>query len=160
MNHSKFAVISFENRNGVTSWRVDGRLHGVRIRKNFKTREEAAAEKAVLEIKALANERWLAPDRDRHNRGTGPRSRSAVSTDARESTFALVLRRFRLGALPRTRAPEITHRRSRITSPRRSTSSTSSTFVIPSSNASHGTFSGWRSISKARLSRKSPCRDS
>ncbi len=53
MNHSKFAVSSFENRNGVTSWRVDGRLHGVRIRKNFKTREEAAAEKATLEIKAL-----------------------------------------------------------------------------------------------------------
>jgi hypothetical protein len=53
MNHSKFAVIAFENRNGVTSWRVDGRLHGVRIRKNFKTREEAAAEKAVLEIKVL-----------------------------------------------------------------------------------------------------------
>ncbi|HVA92418.1 MAG TPA: site-specific integrase, partial [Chloroflexota bacterium] len=53
MNQSKFAVSSFENRNGVTSWRVDGRLHGVRIRKNFKTREEAAAEKAVLEIKAL-----------------------------------------------------------------------------------------------------------
>ena len=53
MNHSKFSVISFENRNGVTSWRVDGRLLGVRIRKNFKTREEAAAEKAVLEIKVL-----------------------------------------------------------------------------------------------------------
>lgn len=53
MNHSKFAVSSFENRNGDTSWRVDGRLHGVRIRKNFKTREEAAAEKATLEIKAL-----------------------------------------------------------------------------------------------------------
>jgi integrase len=32
---------------------VDGRLHGVRFRKNFKTREEAAAEQAVLEIKAL-----------------------------------------------------------------------------------------------------------
>ncbi|MGH7995911.1 MAG: tyrosine-type recombinase/integrase [Opitutaceae bacterium] len=53
MNHSKFAVIQFENRNGSTSWRVDGRLHGVRFRKNFKTREEAAAEKAALEIKAL-----------------------------------------------------------------------------------------------------------
>lgn len=53
MNHSKFAVISFENRNGVTSWRVDGRLHGVRIRKNFETREDAAAENAVLEIRAL-----------------------------------------------------------------------------------------------------------
>lgn len=53
MNQSKFAVTLFENRNGSTSWRVDGRLHGVRFRKNFKTREEAAAEKAALEIKAL-----------------------------------------------------------------------------------------------------------
>ncbi|HVT83281.1 MAG TPA: site-specific integrase [Phycisphaerae bacterium] len=53
MNQNKFAVSQFENRNGSTSWRVDGRLHGVRFRKNFKTREEAAAEKASLEIKAL-----------------------------------------------------------------------------------------------------------
>ncbi len=53
MNHSKFAVSRFENRNGVTSWRVDGRLHGLRIRKNFKTREEAAAEQASLELKAM-----------------------------------------------------------------------------------------------------------
>jgi len=59
MNHSKFVVTQFENRNGVTSWRVDGRLHGIRIRKNFKTREEAAAEKAALEIKALQSSSGL-----------------------------------------------------------------------------------------------------
>lgn len=53
MNQSKFAVSRFENRNGVISWRVDGRLHGVRFRKNFKTKEEAAAEKSSLELKAL-----------------------------------------------------------------------------------------------------------
>ena len=53
MNQTPFAVTRFENRNGVTSWRVAGCLHGVRIRKNFKTREEAAAEKAALELKAL-----------------------------------------------------------------------------------------------------------
>jgi integrase len=52
MNQSTFAVTRFENRNGVISWRVDGRLHGVRIRKNFKTREEAIAEKATHELKA------------------------------------------------------------------------------------------------------------
>ncbi len=52
MSQTEFAVIRFENRNGVTSWRVAGWLHGVRIRKNFPTREEAAAEKATLEIKA------------------------------------------------------------------------------------------------------------
>src|ERR1039457_4126136 len=53
MNHNKFVISRFENRNSVTSWRVDGRLHGVRFRKNFKTREEAAAEQATLELKAL-----------------------------------------------------------------------------------------------------------
>lgn len=53
MNHTKFGIRRFENRNGVTSWRVDGSLHGVRFRRNFKTREEAAAEKAMLEIKAV-----------------------------------------------------------------------------------------------------------
>ena len=53
MKHTKFVVSSFENRNGNTSWRVDGYFNGVRIRKNFKTREEAAAEQSVLELKAL-----------------------------------------------------------------------------------------------------------
>ena len=52
MQQSAFTVTRFLNRNGVTSWRVDGRLHGLRIRKNFKTREEAGAERAVLEAKA------------------------------------------------------------------------------------------------------------
>lgn len=52
MSQTEFAVSRFENRNGVTSWRVAGWLHGVRIRKNFPTREEAAAEKSMLEIKA------------------------------------------------------------------------------------------------------------
>ena len=53
MPDTAFDVSRFENRNGVISWRVSGWLHGLRIRKNFKTREEAAAEKAALEIKAL-----------------------------------------------------------------------------------------------------------
>lgn len=53
MNHAEFAVRRFDNRNGVTSWRVTGWLHGVRIRKNLKSRQEAAAEKAALELKAL-----------------------------------------------------------------------------------------------------------
>jgi integrase len=53
MNHTEFAVSRFENRNGVTSWRIAGWLHGIRIRKNFKTRGEAAAEKAALELNAL-----------------------------------------------------------------------------------------------------------
>ena len=53
MNQTGFAVSQFENRNRITSWRVAGWLHGVRIRKNFKTKEEAAAEKAALELNAL-----------------------------------------------------------------------------------------------------------
>ena len=38
-----FAVSRFKNRNGVFSFRVDGQLNGVRIRRNFKTQEEAQA---------------------------------------------------------------------------------------------------------------------
>lgn len=53
MPDTSFDVIRYENRNGVTSWRVTGWLHGLRIRKNFKTREEAAAEAGSLQIKAL-----------------------------------------------------------------------------------------------------------
>jgi hypothetical protein len=53
MKSAKFLVRQFQNRNGVTSWRVDGRLHGLRIRKNFKTREEAGAERTALELQAL-----------------------------------------------------------------------------------------------------------
>jgi integrase len=53
MKHEKFGIRRFKNRNGVTSWRVEGSLHGVRLRRNFKTREEAAAEQAALEIRAL-----------------------------------------------------------------------------------------------------------
>ncbi len=57
MNHeNSFVVRRFENRNGVISWRVTGwRLHGFRIRKNYKSKEEAAAEKASLELKAVQN---------------------------------------------------------------------------------------------------------
>ncbi len=53
MPDTSFDVSRYENRNGVISWRVSGWLHGLRIRKNFKTREEAAAEAAALEIKSL-----------------------------------------------------------------------------------------------------------
>lgn len=49
---TNFSISRFSNRNGATSWRVSGLLGCVRIRRNFKTREEAAAEKAALEIKA------------------------------------------------------------------------------------------------------------
>jgi hypothetical protein len=52
IHENSFAVSRFENRNDVISWRVSGGLHGVRIRKNFKSKEEAAAEKAVLALKA------------------------------------------------------------------------------------------------------------
>jgi len=53
MNHTEFTLSRFKNRNGVTSWRVSGILGGERIRKNFKARADAAAEKSILEIKAL-----------------------------------------------------------------------------------------------------------
>ena len=54
MTHpSKLVVAPFENRNGVISYRVTGWLHGERVRRNFKTRDEANAEKAALEIRAV-----------------------------------------------------------------------------------------------------------
>lgn len=59
MSQPKFAVSRFKNRNGVISFRVDGHLHGVRVRNNFKTREEAVAEKAALDVKALQAEASL-----------------------------------------------------------------------------------------------------
>src|SRR5476651_404391 len=48
-----FVLSRFRNCKGNPTWRVSGWLHGVRIRKNFKAREEAAAEKSVLEIRAV-----------------------------------------------------------------------------------------------------------
>lgn len=53
MPDTTFVVARFENRNGVISWRVSGWLAGIRIRRNFKTREEAAAEKAALDLRAM-----------------------------------------------------------------------------------------------------------
>jgi integrase len=49
----KLVVAPFKNRNGTTSYRVTGWLDGERVRKNFKTRAEAGAEKAALEIAAV-----------------------------------------------------------------------------------------------------------
>lgn len=61
MKTPEFAVTRFKNRNGVFSYRVDGRLHGVRIRKNFKTKAEAIAEKAALDMQALRAVAGLRP---------------------------------------------------------------------------------------------------
>lgn len=61
MNSTEFVVSRFENRNGVLSWRVSGFLAGIRFRRNFKSREDAAAEKAVLDIKAAQIAAGLRP---------------------------------------------------------------------------------------------------
>ena len=55
MNQTTFTIVRFANRNGTVSWRVCGYLHGTRVRKNFRSREEAGAEKAALELYALQN---------------------------------------------------------------------------------------------------------
>ena len=59
MNHATFVVTRFENQSGTVSWRVSGNLHGTRVRKNFSSKEEARAEKAALELKALQNSSGL-----------------------------------------------------------------------------------------------------
>jgi hypothetical protein len=50
---TSFEIIRFRNHSGALSWRLCGWLAGVRVRRNFKTREEAAAEKQTLEIQAI-----------------------------------------------------------------------------------------------------------
>lgn len=53
MNQTKFVIRKFKNRNGTRSFRISGFLNGQRVRKNFRTKQEAAAEKSVLEIRAI-----------------------------------------------------------------------------------------------------------
>jgi site-specific recombinase XerD len=53
---SVFTIKPFKNRNGVISFRVAGWLLGERIRKNFKTREDAVAERAALETRVLQSQ--------------------------------------------------------------------------------------------------------
>ena len=54
MTHeNQCSVRRFRNRNGVFSFPVDGCLNGVRIRRSFKTLEEAASKRAALELKGL-----------------------------------------------------------------------------------------------------------
>lgn len=53
MNQTHFRIARFSNPGGTTSWRLDGWTNGIRVRRNFRTREEAAAEKAAQEIRAL-----------------------------------------------------------------------------------------------------------
>jgi hypothetical protein len=60
---NSFTVSRFKNRNGVFSWRVDGRLKGVRIRRNFKAYEEAALIVLLAFVLAhfSAGSGWLVP---------------------------------------------------------------------------------------------------
>ncbi|OAM91207.1 hypothetical protein AW736_04300 [Termitidicoccus mucosus] len=51
-----FTIKPFRNRNGVISFRVAGWLLGERVRKNFKTREDAIAERAALELRVLQSQ--------------------------------------------------------------------------------------------------------
>jgi hypothetical protein len=49
----KLTITEFKNPAGSVSYRVSGVIDGERIRKNFPTRAEAAAEKQALEIEAM-----------------------------------------------------------------------------------------------------------
>lgn len=62
MKHAKSFVISaFTNPSGEIVHRVSGWLDGKRIRKNFRTRAEAEAERDVLEVKRVQEETGLRP---------------------------------------------------------------------------------------------------
>jgi hypothetical protein len=56
MTIAKFVITRLTNRNGVVSWRVEGSLSGVGIRKNLKTKKEAMAERASLEMNAISRD--------------------------------------------------------------------------------------------------------
>lgn len=52
MRPSTLTIARFRNRNGAYSWRVGGQFNQVRIRRNFKDREDAIVHKATLEASA------------------------------------------------------------------------------------------------------------
>jgi len=51
MGKHRFKIASFTNATGSQAWRLSGTLNGERIRKNFKTRQEAVAERQKLDIR-------------------------------------------------------------------------------------------------------------
>jgi hypothetical protein len=61
VKQSKFSLKEFKNPSGAIVWRVTGWLNDERIRLNFKTSAEAAAEKGALEIKAYQATSRLRP---------------------------------------------------------------------------------------------------
>ena len=74
-----FVISQFTNASVEIVFRVDGRLDGKRIRKNFSTRAEADAERRVLQVQRLQGEAGC-PDGDHPPDGrTAPRSRGGVS---------------------------------------------------------------------------------
>lgn len=103
MNETKFDVTRFVNRNGTISWRVNGWLHGVRIRKNLPTREEAAAEKLALELRALQISAGMRPALTLL---TDPQLREAEDAFRRLADQPKPLRFFLDYALANYKAPE------------------------------------------------------
>jgi hypothetical protein len=53
---TSFVISQFTNPSGDVVFRVSGWLHDVRVRKNFKTRAEAEAERQTLEAQRLQAE--------------------------------------------------------------------------------------------------------
>ena len=53
---AQFQIITFTNPSGEIVFRVAGWLDGKRVRKNFKTRAEAEAEKQILEVQSAQGE--------------------------------------------------------------------------------------------------------
>lgn len=103
MKQSEFIVRRFDNRNGTISWRVDGWLHGVRIRKNFKTREEAAAGKSALEIKNARLAAGMRPAAHEPRGSAAPRSRVGFRAAHRQGAHADRLSGLCARQLPRAR---------------------------------------------------------
>lgn len=72
MAKSKFKIAPFTNPSGKAAWRLSGTLNGKRIRENFKTRDEAVAQRQLYDVEHLNGEQegrtvWttLTPEQNR-----------------------------------------------------------------------------------------------
>ena len=56
MKKTQLTINPYRNPSGPQSWRVEGWFLGERLRKNFRDRADALAEKSILEIRAAQTE--------------------------------------------------------------------------------------------------------
>lgn len=53
---TKLVLKTHKNNSGTISWRINGWVFGERVRKNYKDKQKALAEKSAMEMRALQSE--------------------------------------------------------------------------------------------------------